>query len=188
VNAIASTGEWLESVDVDLSLDARRLLVHIPMGFTDMLARNPELALAWRICTRAIFTTYFDRSYRAVHFMLDRPGRRGTYVLARIAGTTLAAIVMSSTPANTAAYVSGSVVCVSNRKLAAATRRPRRRRRPARCRWPRAAARSKSHRGTPRRATRRARRECRSPASAAPRNTRSRRRSRRRRARPPAPR
>ena len=83
VNAIASTGEWLESVDVDLSLDARRLLVHIPMGFTDMLARNPELALAWRICTRAIFTTYFDRGYRAVDFMLDRPGRRGTYVLAR---------------------------------------------------------------------------------------------------------
>jgi predicted GNAT superfamily acetyltransferase len=83
VNRVAPNGDWLESVDVDLSLEARRLLVEIPMGFTDMLARNPELALAWRICTRAIFTTYFDRGYKAVDFMLDRPNRRGTYLLAR---------------------------------------------------------------------------------------------------------
>src|SRR5258706_5035264 len=83
VNTIAPSGEWLESVDVDLSLDARRLLVHIPMGFTDMLARSPELALAWRVCTRAIFTTYFDRGYKAVDFMLDRAARRGTYLLFR---------------------------------------------------------------------------------------------------------
>jgi predicted GNAT superfamily acetyltransferase len=83
VNRIETNGGWLESVDVDLSLDARRLLVHIPMGFTDMLARNPELALAWRICTRAIFTTYFDRGYKAVDFMLNRSARRGTYLLAR---------------------------------------------------------------------------------------------------------
>ena len=57
--------------------------VDIPMGFTEMLARAPDLALAWRICTRAIFTTYFDRGYRAVDFLLDRPGRRGTYLLTR---------------------------------------------------------------------------------------------------------
>jgi predicted GNAT superfamily acetyltransferase len=48
-----------------------------------MLARAPDLALAWRICTRAIFTTYFDRGYRAVGFLLDRPGRKGTYLLTR---------------------------------------------------------------------------------------------------------
>jgi len=83
VNRVAPSGDWLESVDVDLSLETRRLLVHIPTGFTEMLARNPELALAWRICTRAIFTTYFDRGYHAVDFMLDRVARRGTYVLAR---------------------------------------------------------------------------------------------------------
>ena len=83
INQVAASGEWLESVDVDLSIDERRLLVHIPTGFTDMLARNPELALAWRICTRAIFTTYFDRGYHAVDFILDRAARRGTYVLAR---------------------------------------------------------------------------------------------------------
>ena len=83
VNRVAPSGEWLESVDVDLSLDARRLLVHIPMGFTEMLAGNPELALAWRICTRAIFTTYFGRGYKAVVFMLNRGSGQGTYLLVR---------------------------------------------------------------------------------------------------------
>jgi predicted GNAT superfamily acetyltransferase len=83
VNRTGPAGEWLESVDVDLSLDARRILVEVPMGFTDMLSRAPELALAWRICTRAIFTTYFDRGYRAVDFMLDRDAGRGAYLLIR---------------------------------------------------------------------------------------------------------
>jgi predicted GNAT superfamily acetyltransferase len=83
VNRVAPSGKWLESVDVDLSVEAPRLLVCIPTGFTDMLARNPELALAWRICTRAIFTTYFARGYRAVDFFLDRPARRGRYLLVR---------------------------------------------------------------------------------------------------------
>jgi predicted GNAT superfamily acetyltransferase len=83
VNRVEPNGDFLESVDVDLSLDAGRLLVHIPMGFTEMLARNPELALAWRICTRAIFTTYFARGYSAVDFVLDRAGRRGTYLLTK---------------------------------------------------------------------------------------------------------
>ena len=83
INSVAAVGDWLESVDVDLSLEARRLAVDIPMGFTEMLARAPELALAWRICTRAIFTTYFDRGYWAVDFLLDRAGRKGTYLLSR---------------------------------------------------------------------------------------------------------
>lgn len=83
INSVAAAGDWLESVDVDLSLEASRLVVDIPMGFTEMLALAPELALAWRICTRAIFTTYFDRGYRAVDFLLDRPGRKGTYLLTR---------------------------------------------------------------------------------------------------------
>lgn len=83
VNRVMRNGDWLESVDVDLSSDRRRLLVDIPMGFTDMLSRNPELALAWRICTRAIFTTYFDRGYQAVDFMLDREAGKGSYLLTR---------------------------------------------------------------------------------------------------------
>jgi predicted GNAT superfamily acetyltransferase len=81
VNRTQMAGEWRENVDVDLSIDARRLAVEIPMGFTGMLAQAPELALAWRVCTRAIFTTYFDRGYRAVEFFLDRPRRCGRYLL-----------------------------------------------------------------------------------------------------------
>jgi len=81
VNRTEVTGDWLQSIDVDLSVEAPRLSVEIPTGFTEMLARNPELALAWRVCTRAIFTTYFDRGYRAVEFFLDRPRRRGRYLL-----------------------------------------------------------------------------------------------------------
>ena len=77
-----ATGLFTNRLDVALKA-ARRLLVHIPMGFTEMLARNPELALAWRVCTRAIFTTYFARGYKAVDFMLDRTVRRGRYLLTR---------------------------------------------------------------------------------------------------------
>ncbi len=83
VNRAVPAGEWLECGDVDLTLDARRLAVEIPMGFTDMLSKAPDLALAWRMSTREIFTTYFARGYRAVEFFLDRPSRKGSYLLVR---------------------------------------------------------------------------------------------------------
>ena len=83
VNRTERAGEWLESVDVDLSSEARRLAVEIPMGFTDMLALAPERAMAWRVCTRAIFTTYLARGYRVVDFVLNRGARKGTYVMER---------------------------------------------------------------------------------------------------------
>ena len=82
-NRTRAAGEWLECVDVDLSLDVRRLTAQIPVGFTDMLARKPDLALAWRLKTREIFTTYFARGYRAVDFYLDRAARTGAYLLMR---------------------------------------------------------------------------------------------------------
>ena len=53
------------------------------MGFTEMLAAAPDLALAWRMETRRIFTTYFARGFRAVDFVLDRTSRTGAYLLAR---------------------------------------------------------------------------------------------------------
>jgi predicted GNAT superfamily acetyltransferase len=69
--------------DVNLTLDSRRIQVQIPLGFTEMLARDPERALQWRLATRAMFTTYFGRGYRAVDFALDRAGARGAYLLAK---------------------------------------------------------------------------------------------------------
>lgn len=83
INRAAAAGEWLDCVDVRLDLDARRLLVEIPMGFNEMLSRVPDRALAWRMATREIFTCYFARGYRAIEFGLDRPSRKGTYLLIR---------------------------------------------------------------------------------------------------------
>lgn len=82
-NKATVAGEWLECADVDLTLDVRRLTVEIPVAFTEMLSRNPDLALAWRLSTRDIFTTYFARGYRAVDFRLDRAARKGAYLLTR---------------------------------------------------------------------------------------------------------
>lgn len=84
INRTTRSGDWIETVDVDLSSEAKRLLITVPIGFTDMLARAPELAMAWRICTRAMFTTYFDRGYRAVDFLLDAADGRGSYLLAKM--------------------------------------------------------------------------------------------------------
>jgi predicted GNAT superfamily acetyltransferase len=72
---------WLAPVDVNLSLDAKRIGVDIPAGFTEMLRQAPELALEWRMTTRRIFTNYFARGYKVIEFFLDRPNRKGTYLL-----------------------------------------------------------------------------------------------------------
>ena len=82
-NRAMPAGEWLTCADTNLALDARRLLVEIPTGFTEMLSQAPDLAMEWRLATREIFRTYFGRGYRAVEFFLDRPNRKGAYLLAR---------------------------------------------------------------------------------------------------------
>ncbi len=81
VNDVREAGEWLAPNDHDLSLDAPRLAVTIPTGFTEMQQRDLPLAQAWRLATREIFTTYLARGYEVTDFLLDRAGRRGTYLL-----------------------------------------------------------------------------------------------------------
>ena len=83
VNPSRQTGEWLAPVPGRLDLDDRRVLVEIPVGFTEMQARAPELAIQWRMATRQIFQAYFARHYRAVDFFLSREAGRGQYLLAR---------------------------------------------------------------------------------------------------------
>ena len=61
---------------------AARLLVEIPTDFSDLLEREHDLALEWRMATRSIFRTYFARGYRAVDFFLARENGRGQYLLA----------------------------------------------------------------------------------------------------------
>jgi chorismate synthase len=76
-------GEWLEPAAIDLALEARRVSVTIPIGFSRMLSESPDLAMEWRLATRGAFTSYFARGYRAVEFFLDREARKGTYLLVR---------------------------------------------------------------------------------------------------------
>ncbi len=83
VNRVQEAGEWLAPGGHDLSLDAPHLAVTIPTDFTEMQQRNLPLAQDWRFATREIFTTYLARGYQVTDFLLDRPRRRGTYLLAR---------------------------------------------------------------------------------------------------------
>ena len=66
----------------DLRLDARRVLVEVPGGFSEMQIAEPARALEWRLAVRAIFQAYFGRGYRAVDFFLSRGSGRGHYLLA----------------------------------------------------------------------------------------------------------
>jgi predicted GNAT superfamily acetyltransferase len=79
--SVESSGRLAPSAPVLDSL-ADRLLVEIPMGFTETLLRDPELALEWRMSTRTIFRTYFARGYRVVDFFLAPDAGRGQYLLA----------------------------------------------------------------------------------------------------------
>lgn len=83
VNPGRAVGEWLAPGPAADDLEASRVLVEIPAGFTTMLARNPDLALEWRLSTRAIFQAYFGRGYEAVDFATSRDRSRGHYLLAR---------------------------------------------------------------------------------------------------------
>lgn len=82
-NRATPAGEWLQPVELNLSLKSRRVSVEIPSDFTGMLSRAPDLALRWRMATRQLFTTYLARGYCVVGFFLDRPNRTGAYLLVR---------------------------------------------------------------------------------------------------------
>ena len=76
-------GTWTVPGAFDLARTDRRLSVEIPAAFGDMMARAPEVAMRWRLATRAVFTAYFARGYRAVDFFLDKRTRAGRYLLAQ---------------------------------------------------------------------------------------------------------
>ncbi len=83
LNPSREAGDRLEPGPSVLDSSERRLLVEIPMGFSDIQDRDPGLALAWRLATRGIFQAYLPRGYRVVDFVLSRATRRGHYVLAQ---------------------------------------------------------------------------------------------------------
>lgn len=83
VNVTAIDGEWREVKSIDLTVDARRLWVEIPTGFTQMQQQAPERALHWRLHVRQMFQAYFAKGYRAVDFVLQREAGFGRYLFAR---------------------------------------------------------------------------------------------------------
>jgi predicted GNAT superfamily acetyltransferase len=83
VNASVPASDFLRPGPAALSLDDRRLLVEIPGGYTDMLIKDPALALEWRLAAREIFVHYFGQGYRAVDFFLASDRSRGQYLLVR---------------------------------------------------------------------------------------------------------
>jgi predicted GNAT superfamily acetyltransferase len=85
VNPSLEAVPWLRPGPANLDIADRRVLVEIPVGFTEMLEREPGLAHDWRMSTRQIFQAYFQRGYRAVDFFLARESGRGQYLLARSA-------------------------------------------------------------------------------------------------------
>jgi predicted GNAT superfamily acetyltransferase len=82
-NRVRSCGTWVEPLDVNLSLESDRVSVQVPGGFTEMLARVPDLASSWRLTSRQIFTNYFGRGFRAVDFGVGEATGTGAYLLSR---------------------------------------------------------------------------------------------------------
>lgn len=83
VNGVRDGGPWLEPAGHDLSVDGPRLSVIIPTGFTEMQQQALPVALAWRLAARDIFKALLARGYVVDDFVLDRPARRGAYLLTR---------------------------------------------------------------------------------------------------------
>ena len=83
VNPGVSGVVWLRPGKADLSHDAPRVLLEIPVGYGEMQLGDPELAVGWRMHTREVFRAYFGRGYRAVDFFLARHAGRGHYLLVK---------------------------------------------------------------------------------------------------------
>lgn len=49
--------------ELDLALEGEALLLEMPRTITDLMARDKELALDWRLKTRKLFQSYFARRY-----------------------------------------------------------------------------------------------------------------------------
>jgi predicted GNAT superfamily acetyltransferase len=80
VNTVEPRDNWPACEAYDLARTDMDLAVTIPGAFTDILARDPSLASAWRLASREIFTGYFARGYEVIDFAFEEGGN-GTYLL-----------------------------------------------------------------------------------------------------------
>ena len=72
---------WDRYVPADALPSSPIVSVPVPARFSAMLPDAPDLALAWRLQTRAQFEALFASGYQAVSFRRD--GERGEYLLVR---------------------------------------------------------------------------------------------------------
>jgi predicted GNAT superfamily acetyltransferase len=78
---VVSQGGWDVYEAAARLPEARVVRVPVPARFAAMLQQAPDLALDWRLKTRAQFAALFAAGYQAVSFRRD--GDRGDYVLVR---------------------------------------------------------------------------------------------------------
>ncbi len=71
----------------NLTLDADVVLIEIPSDFNQVRRTNLDVARAWRLATRRVFKSYFDRGYVATDLVSEIRGgvRRNFYALRRAA-------------------------------------------------------------------------------------------------------
>jgi len=81
LNEPASHEPWDVPAAAVRTVEGPRVLIRVPARFTEMQAEQADLALAWRLQTRELFTACFARGYRAVDFLKDGRGG-GAYLLA----------------------------------------------------------------------------------------------------------
>ena len=82
LNELSGRDPWDLPAETTMPAEGERVLIRVPARFSDMLQQDPALAQAWRMQTRALFTSCFAQGYRAVDFIRDeRAG--GAYLLAR---------------------------------------------------------------------------------------------------------
>lgn len=81
LNEPSSRDPWDVPAGTTRPPEGERVLIRVPARFSDLQAREPELARAWRGQTRELFTACFARGYRAVDFFKDDRGG-GAYLLA----------------------------------------------------------------------------------------------------------
>jgi len=72
-------------VDSDLASGSARVIVEIPGDFQMVKQANMDAAQAWRMHTRELFVTYFERGYAVTEFIseLQAGERRNFYLLER---------------------------------------------------------------------------------------------------------
>jgi len=70
VNPTRDLGNGFRSSEdaLRLELDDKEILVEVPANLTEMMGRERELALDWRMKTRRVFQSYFPRGYRVEGF------------------------------------------------------------------------------------------------------------------------